>query len=504
MGHLRGLVGLSLVALVGCRPPTAEGLPQRAEAVALGLEAGRSQTEVLGTVRGDELWVDLDDPADDRYFWRYVVEDAGGDTLYERSFQGPGLVQGFLGYYSQGAGIDLLEALPSFGQFVALVPLLDEGVTVRFEQRDADGVFEDVGRFDLADVDKLDLGLHPGVVDTEELHHSGAPSNRLDIALLGDGYTEAELPKWRQDAEELAEAILSTPPFSTFKGAINIHRIDVASAESGAGYDCSPSCGPRDTAFDSIFPVSLVNSLTGSTYSNRSVVQLGQIDVARAASAASFDMSVVVVNSGAFGGMAVHVASATNAGSDWATIGVHEFGHIAGFLGDEYVSDACIRPAGFPLPENITEDPTDPRWEGWIEPGTELPTPSDNKDDVGAFKGAWNCPDLYRPKKACMMRNYAEFCPVCSELVVKRLFRHVDPFDDLHIEGREIVATGPVLDDITLEIVVDGEVRDEGTPDDPPKLPGRGEFTLRAAVQTDLVRGDLDDLTDDRAFTFGE
>jgi IgA peptidase M64 len=67
-----------------------------------------------------------------------------------------------------------------------------------------------------------------------DILRGGDPANRLDIALMGDGYTQAEPGKFAQDAQKLVHALRTKQPFSRYQGYINVHRIDVASSESGA------------------------------------------------------------------------------------------------------------------------------------------------------------------------------------------------------------------------------------------------------------------------------
>ena len=65
------------------------------------------------------------------------------------------------------------------------------------------------------------------------LHESGPPEARLDLLLLGDGFTEAELPRFRRLAARVTEAVLATEPFASQRQRINVWRRDLVSPESG-------------------------------------------------------------------------------------------------------------------------------------------------------------------------------------------------------------------------------------------------------------------------------
>ncbi|MCP4810106.1 MAG: hypothetical protein GY913_20385 [Proteobacteria bacterium] len=337
--------------------------------------------------------------------------------------------------------MDVLEAFPQLGRFPLAVPILEGGATVEFAIRGDDGVYADVGSYDLALEDEV--GLSEVVVGTETLVDNGPSDNRLDIVLVGDGYTAEELDQWRLDASELSEGLLAAEPFSSYAAGINVHRVDAVSNESGASFDCSgdpDECGIRDTAFGSIFAVELVNILLGTDYDARSVLQEHQWEVARAVSHVPWDLVVVVVNTDRRSGMVVHYAT-VSATDELVSVGIHEYLHLQGLLGD-----ACIRSDALGLPVNVSEDPVDVPWAACV-----------GFEDVGAWEGAYNCDDLYRPAESCTMRGTSikGFCPVCTERLVTTQFRFMDIVDSVELVagagGLEAHVEGP----FEVEAVVD-------------------------------------------------
>jgi hypothetical protein len=478
--------------LVGCTPSApllASDLPSHAPAVQLLATMSGDYIDISGTVVGP-LFIDLDAPTDDRDAFRYRVVDSQGASLYERTSNGPGIVREFLGFYSGQTGTDILAAFPKLGTFAVTVPLIDGGDRVEFELRGDDGVYHAAGGYDLAKVEADDVGVSPTVVDHATLHDAGPSENRLDIVIVGDGYTASEQDRWRADAAEFANALLDTPPFSDYPDYINVHRVDAISAESGASFDCvNDECRIRDTAFGTIFPIEVVNRLSGSDYNARAVFQLEQWEVARAVSVVPFDVVLVIANTRRYGGMAVHIATVTTpddaARQDpWEDTGVHELAHILGVLGDEYVNDVCIRSAALGLPGNIADDPEAPPWRAWVDRDTPIPTPSssDWADTVGAFAGAYNCPELYRPQRDCKMRNSAEddFCAVCGEMLVRRFFRFADPEDAIVFNDGAVTVEAPRAG-LPVEIEV-GSRQLSGVTGEPITLPETGDVTVRVAM----------------------
>lgn len=453
---------------------------------------------VGGSVLGAPQHVDVDRGPDERYGFRYRVVDGDGETLFERSTVGPVLVEAFLEYWSDQSGVDLLGSLPTLGRFPVQVPLLEGAEQVLFEVREDGETYALRGAYDLSRVEGDDLGVATDLVrSTEVLHGRRRGEDRVDVAIVGDGYTAAELPLFREHAARVADRLLGAEPFASFPDRLGVVRVDVASNESGASYDC-PDCAVRDTAFGTLFPIALVNRLTGSAYDDRAMFQADQWTLTRALSAVEWDAAIVLVNSDKYGGMAVHVASNTTGQPDYAQIAVHELGHAFGMLGDEYVADACIRSPALGLPENVTDDPRRPPWDHWIAPGTPLPTPAGSDHGIGAWAGAWNCEDLYRPARSCKMRDQGAFCPVCAELLARRVFRFSDPARDVrHEDGAFVIDGAPP--DARVRLLRDGEVLAEGTAAEPPS-PVRGPVDVEVSIATPLVLRDAGELTETWSF----
>lgn len=480
-------------------------LPARAPGATLlaSLEADDS-IDVGGTSLA-ELWVDVDGAEDERYAFRYVIEDAQGNAIYARSTPGPLIVREFLAYYTDVAGFDMLAALPELGNFPITIPLLDGADAVRLQLRDDDGVYQDEGWYDLANLEADDQGPFPAVIGGETLYDAAPAEDALDIVILGDGYTEAELPTFTEDAQTLADAILEAEPLASLSGRVNVHRVDAASNESGVSYDCVDGCGMRDTAYRTIFPIEVANAALGLDYRTTAVFQLDQWGVARAAATFPWDMVVVIANTTHDGGFAVHYATVPKGADDtWSATGVHELGHTLGLLGDEYQSDACVRSDALGLPDNITDDGEDPPWSQWIDEDTPLPTPDEAEwiGEVGAFEGAWNCDDLYRPAHSCRMRDSdgGKFCPVCAELLARRVYRYGDPAEDVTVDGDTFTVVGRE-DGATVEWVVDGKVVAEDV--DTLTLGANEGHKLRVTVTatTDFVREDQGDLSQEWRFS---
>jgi hypothetical protein len=74
----------------------------------------------------------------------------------------------------------------------------------------------------------------------------GSSSPRRSILFLGDGYTQAEIPKYVDDVRSAVDHLFDMKPFKNLKSHFNVWRIDLVSVDSGISI---PNSGiHRDTA----------------------------------------------------------------------------------------------------------------------------------------------------------------------------------------------------------------------------------------------------------------
>lgn len=279
------------------------------------------------------------------------------------------------------------------------------------------------------------------VIGTTQIVNHGPASDRWNLVIVAEGYQQAQMALFATHAQQFVNALFATPPFDTLQCAINVFRVDVASTDEGA--DDPVACGGtgavRATYFDARYCNSgirrllVVNNLTVLDVANAEVPQWHQI--------------LVIVNSNIHGGSGGQPGVTAVAGA-WESTAIHEIGHSAFGLADEYEYWAgCgidttrdTHPGPEPAEPNVTKstDRTTMKWKELVFPATPMPTtanadctqcdPQPNPvaaDTVGTFEGAryYHCA-IYRPQFDCMMRNFAPFCAVCR----KRIRETLTPF----------------------------------------------------------------------------
>jgi hypothetical protein len=296
---------------------------------------------------------------------------------------------------------------------------------------------------------------------------NGPPRDKVDLLLLGDGYTAAEMSKWHADAHRLAETLFAVSPFKEHRSDFNVWAIDTPAEESGIS---RPS--------DAVYRRSPLRAAYDAFGSERYVLTVDNERLREIASAAPYEFIEIVVNDRKYGGGGIFNLYATVAADNAFTpyVFVHEFGHhFAGLADEYYTSDVAYgnsaeRPE--PWEPNVTADPRAAKWKDLLTAGIDLPSDwpkqrfeelqqeiqkrrreiraqhrpeqemetlfreergldtkllasGPNAGKVGAFEGANYEPHgYYRPQQDCIMftRDETGFCAVCRR-AIERVIR---------------------------------------------------------------------------------
>jgi hypothetical protein len=275
------------------------------------------------------------------------------------------------------------------------------------------------------------------VLGTTKIVDNGPSAIRWDLVLMGDGYQEDQMSQYAADVQRFVDIMFQTPPFDELRSAINVHRVDVSSTDSGADdpTDCEEGSGATArTYFDATFCTDNLHRLLGVNVDTALATVNDQVP--------QWNVVLVVVNSTVHGGAGGPVGTFSLA-SGAEEIALHELGHTAFGLADESAhyqgcdsgeTDRNNHPNSEPAEVNVTVD-TDRatlKWRRFVAASTPVPTtrnadctqcdPQDSPvpaGTVGLFEGAnrYHC-GAFRPEFDCKMRNLGiPFCAVCQERI---------------------------------------------------------------------------------------
>jgi hypothetical protein len=391
------------------------------------------------------------------YFFEVLDRDTN-QPLYSR---------GFASVFGEWVTTD--EAKKRAGTFAESVrfPWPRKPVQLVIKKRDKEGAFQQIWS---TLIDPSSRFVNPAdpkpAGKVWSLFENGAPAEKVDLLVIAEGYTEAELPKFHKDVQRLVAKLFATEPFKSRKGDFNVRALDLAEPVSGVHR-------PRTNDHR--------RTATGVQYnifdSERYVLTLDDHRLRDVAASAPYDFLEILVNEKQYGGGGIFNDQATacvdSAFAEY--VFVHEFGHHFAALADEYYTSPVSyeTTGGTEHPEpwepNVTalHDPAALKWRDLVEKETPLPTPWE-KDayekhvreiqkerarlraanapesemdklftaerewetkflasqkyagKVGAFEGAAYEPrGLYRPEVDCIMftRDEVGFCRVCRRAI---------------------------------------------------------------------------------------
>ncbi len=266
------------------------------------------------------------------------------------------------------------------------------------------------------------------------LQVTGPAGSRFNLVVMGDGYTAADLPKFRQQVDKHLNVLWSIEPFKSYRNYINVYAVEIPSPDSGV--DCDPNLtSPKvDTPLQMGFwggcnPASVQRLLTvsataaaqyadlvpGTTAANRQILAIG--------------------NSDTYGGAGGTYATASGGNALSALITPHELGHSLGGLQDEY--DYYARgergaPYEGPEPNSIhhtllTEQQMLEQQKKWFR---WLGEPSESGGTIGRYEaGMYAGSGVWRPSKHSMMKTLGYyFDQVSRERMTQRISSRANLF----------------------------------------------------------------------------
>lgn len=354
-------------------------------------------------------------------------------------------------------------------------PTPERPVQVLLKKRDAQNAFREVWSLIVDPKDMfVDPSSPPAPGPLLKLMENGPPEQKVDLLILGDGYTEAERTKFEKDAKRMVDILFTFSPFKERKTDFNVWGLMPAAAQSGIS---RPSTGVHRRS-----PVGTTYDAFGSeryilTFDNKAFRELSAF--------APYEFVEILSNGNTYGGGGIlGLYGTVAADSLWAPyVFVHEFGHhFAGLADEYYTSESVYVPNADrlePWEKNVTalKDPEQLKWKHLVTPGTPLPTPwskeayethsndvqkrrrqvraqrkpesemdslfvaqrdweekflSSQKysNKVGAFEGAnYEARGYYRPQLDCVMfsRDRVPFCAVCQDAISQVIDLYAGP-----------------------------------------------------------------------------
>lgn len=305
-----------------------------------------------------------------------------------------------------------------FVQWIS-IPFPKHSIKVVFYQRAKNGEFNSIANETISPFLYTIIAEKPDYYPIVDYINNGTCSDKVDIAIIAEGYTSEQMDKFEKDAKRLTDALFNVSPFKENKTLFNVRFVKSPSEEQGT-----------DLPHKNIWKKTAVDTRFYTFETDRYISVYNYDKLGKALANVPYDQIIVLVNTKTYGGGGIFnyysIAVADNFYADYVFI--HEFGHAFAGLADEY-DDADESNADFydlkvePWEPNITSLVTfDKKWKNMVDKKTPIPTPltKDYEKKIGAFEGAgYKKKGLYRPTPTCIMRTLdkLEFCQICQKAI---------------------------------------------------------------------------------------
>jgi hypothetical protein len=387
-----------------------------------------------------------------KYFFE-VRDEKTGRVLYSR---------GFASIYGEWETTDEANKIMRTFSESLRFPAPDAPIQIVLSKRDAKNNWREIWKTSVDPKDIfIDRSKPRAPAPLIPIQKMGDPATKVDLLLLGDGYTSREMKKFEDDARRLIAVLFATSPFKEHRSDFNVWGLCPPANESGIS---RPSTG--------IYRDSL------ATYdafgSERYILAFDNQRLRKTAQFAPYEFIEILANGRTYGGGGIFNLYSTvavdNAFANY--VFVHEFGHhFAGLADEYYTSPVAYAPATEriePWEPNATAllDKKSLKWQDLVDADTPIPTPwnkepfeayereygarraqlrKDKRPEqemedlfredrrkvdammhaekyfgrVGAFEGAiYEARGYYRPQVDCIMFSRTDyFCKVCKRAI---------------------------------------------------------------------------------------
>lgn len=307
----------------------------------------------------------------------------------------------------------------SFSETV-VIPFPKNSVRVEFYSRNKKNKFKKKFVYNINPENYFISPEMKKVLPVFDVHISGAPSKKVDIVIIPDGYRKDDLDSFKLDCKKFSDYLFDASPYKENKDKFNVRGVLAVSEDSGT-----------DIPAKNIWRKTILNTSYYTFDLERYLMTSDNKSVRDVAGNAPYDQIYILVKSKGYGGGAIYnhysVCVNNNVFEDY--IFTHEFGHGFAGLADEYYTSDVAYEEFYPLnvepwePNLTTRIDFDKKWEKLVGNNIPVPTPEIEQYDgvVGLFEGGGYVPEgIYRPMMDCTMKSITidNFCVVCKKAIL--------------------------------------------------------------------------------------
>ncbi len=300
-------------------------------------------------------------------YYAKIYDDKSGKLIFSKGFDT------YFGEYQTSS--KALDGIKKTYSESILIPSPKSKIKFVIERRDKQNKLQVIYSTEInpVDVNIIRKEFKEESVKIFKPAQNGDPHKKVDVVILGEGYTNKEVDKFKKDLNRFIGVFFNQEPYKSKKEKFNIYGVLKPSEENGVSEPTHNSF--KNTALSCSF-----NSLGSERY----LLTEDNKTMRNIAAHVPYDAIYIMVNHARYGGGGIYnlFCTFTTDNQYSSYVFLHEFGHSFSGLADEYyTSDVAYNdfyPQGVePVEPNITAllDPKNIKWKKFLSAGIMIPTP---------------------------------------------------------------------------------------------------------------------------------
>ncbi|HEY6437451.1 MAG TPA: M64 family metallopeptidase, partial [Ignavibacteriaceae bacterium] len=229
---------------------------------------------------------------DEMNLGRYCVkiyDAASGQVIYSKGFDS------YFGEYKTGS--EGIEGIEKTFQESAIIPYPNNKIIFALERRDEQ---QNLFEFYRTEIDPENMMIIRDEVKSKQVKvynadSNGDPHNRVDVVILGEGYTQDEKSKFEKDLKYFTDVFFGMEPYKSNASKFNIYGVFKPSEDSGI--DEPPA---------NLFQNSVLSCTFSSMGSERYILTEDNKAVRDLAAHVPYDAIYIMVNHARYGGGGIY------------------------------------------------------------------------------------------------------------------------------------------------------------------------------------------------------
>jgi hypothetical protein len=307
----------------------------------------------------------IDNLNNGKYYLK-VYDLESGKLIYSKGFDT------YFGEYQTSAGA--LNGIKKTYHETTLIPFPKNKIRFSIEKRDKKNNLAEIFSAELNPNDQYNIKdkVSDNSIKIIKHENNGDPHTKIDLAILGDGYTQSETEKFQKDFERIVKTLFEIEPYKSNQDKFNFYGVLKPSEESGS-----------DEPGANIFKNTALGTTFYSLGSERYLLTEDNKTVRDVAANVPYDALVIIVNHNRYGGGGIYNLFCTlTSDNQWFEyLFLHEFGHSFSGLADEYYTSDVAYSEFYkidvePVEPNLTAlvNRDEFKWKEFVSDGMEIPT----------------------------------------------------------------------------------------------------------------------------------